>query len=1251
MYHKKCQQQKDQLDQSEGKKFVQLIEFIRNAKNNLILDEEEKIIEKRSTEFPKALKKETYPYGTVINRNTTHDYFSAVETVSFTSLGKMQPFLISLTSSSMLLMDFHCHLTTDEVVGYLGGFWDINSQTLSVTHVFPCLNSPLDRNKAGNVEYEIQKKMIQSDCTLVGWYHSHPQFNPQPTLRDIDNQLNYEMIMRGTSEATYSPCFGLIYGTYHEDDDFDNESKMLPFIVIPPHENRQHELSRPVMMNMDIKQDQTLPNGIKDQMIETFSYYKTLDYELVNFAEMKMNEDQMVIDKMKNSLYPKFPLEDQLNNNLWNWIRELIGLEREEKIAIPKKCLEKQRQREDEEIAKANKIKQELEEKEEKAKEMARKLKEEEEEEEATKQATLNAISTLQQQLSQPSGLNMTPSPISSAILLPGTVTTNSNNNNHQNNSPAAASSSSPRDSPATIPSNAPSPAKFEIPVRASPSPAKSDASSNRTRNSPAPSPGKGHMLDRPTRNSSSISSNSSKYDYSSLAGMNPSHLSELYAATLASFASKLPPGLLPNDYTAMLQNSKMPDFGMSALNSLTASAAALSGTGGSNNYHSSPSGGNNKKNSSSYSNSQHHQQQQQHHHQQQQQQQQHLQQPSTSGGSQNNNANNWLSQIPNMKEFMSQLEKSGDLNVLMQSPYNIPSCKPSQRQEKQQSSTSARTEYHMPENTGTTSSGKRKGRPPNNPAPPPVSHNNYNNDYDDYKTEAGKIADLMKSPEYTQMLMNQANAFRGLGTEITVTRKSGSNKKSSSSSSSQSSSNQNSGSNAQSSGGGGGSGGNSGGNSGGGGGNSGAGNSLLNQLPVMDLNYLAEISKSIPELNALLNSNKPEDINALLQMQMMAKSSMDYASQLFGTGGGPISGSSSGNSNKNNSNTANAKAMQDYAAAAASSNMLSQYMSGMSGMGGGQNLSSLFGPMYGMGSMESPPPEHQKQSSGNSRKRDNSSRNSGNYQTALAAATAIPSLSTTNVAPNAADLLNSLFTNSSKGNSFLGSHDLSAYFGGMPAGSNNPHSHLTQSSSKSTNNSSSGGGITSGLDYSALFSQMSPAKLQEMTSLFSQAKYPGIPDPLAKSTLAANNMYYGASLSPSLMKLQQEALNTRLMKPPKSSSSSSSSKIDTPPPQPISASPHRSTPTKSSSSRDSPAMPGKYNFSVADLSVSSHPLAATDFSRKLTPTPPSSTSQTPPIKKRMEFSSIAELVAPSPSKRQKYDDDDDVAVLNLSNN
>ena len=246
-----------------------------------------------------------------------------------------------------------------------------------------------------------------------------------------------------------------------------------------------------------------------------------------------------------------------------------------------------------------------------------------------------------------------------------------------------------------------------------------------------------------------------------------------------------------------------MPDYGnMSALGSLSASAAALS---------SNSSNHSNKK--ESYS------------------------QPSTSSGSSQQTQQSWLSQIPNMKEFMAQLEK-GDLSVLMQSPYNIPTCKPAKAEKSRNVPDyhSIPNQMQQSENSG---SGKRKGRPP------------HVFEYDDYKSEAGKIADLMKSPEYTQMLLQQAQAFRGLGSEITVTRKP--NKKQSSHSMSSAQASQ-------------------------------SAQNLLQQMPVMDLNYLAEASKSVPELNALLNSNKPEDINALLQMQMMSKNSMqDYASLFTG--------------------------------------------------------------------------------------------------------------------------------------------------------------------------------------------------------------------------------------------------------------------------------------------------------------------------------------------------------------------------------
>lgn len=31
---------------------------------------------------------------------------------------------------------------------------------------------------------------------MVGWYHSHPVFLAQPSLRDIENQINYQRMFR-----------------------------------------------------------------------------------------------------------------------------------------------------------------------------------------------------------------------------------------------------------------------------------------------------------------------------------------------------------------------------------------------------------------------------------------------------------------------------------------------------------------------------------------------------------------------------------------------------------------------------------------------------------------------------------------------------------------------------------------------------------------------------------------------------------------------------------------------------------------------------------------------------------------------------------------------------------------------------------------------------------------------------------------------------------------------------------------------
>lgn len=153
-----------------------------------------------------------------------------------------------------------------------------------------------------------------------------------------------------------------------------------------------------------------------------------------------------------------------------------------------------------------------------------------------------------------------------------------------------------------------------------------------------------------------------------------------------------------------------------------------------------------------------------------------------------------------------------------------------------------------------------------------------------------------------------------------------------------------------------------------------------------------------------------------------------------------------------------------------------------------------------------------------------------------------------------------------------------------------------------------------------------------------SGSKYPSIPDPLSKSTLAANNMF----MNPIYAKLQQDALNAMIMKPPSKTSSKSESKSrDTSDSSRLMAS-RTSTPSPSS------AKLSHSNFNVADLAVSS-----VNQSRS---------SSRSPHKKQAQFS-ISDLVSPPPpSKMMKLMEsslfghhdphgDDKAEILNLSGN
>ena len=105
------------------------------------------------------------------NRSVDRSMNVMVKCTPFSALDRIQPFTITISTNALLLIDFHCHLTTEEVVGYLAGSWDIQTHNLAVLQAFPCRSKLTDRDNASLVEEEIKQALERRHLNLIGWYH------------------------------------------------------------------------------------------------------------------------------------------------------------------------------------------------------------------------------------------------------------------------------------------------------------------------------------------------------------------------------------------------------------------------------------------------------------------------------------------------------------------------------------------------------------------------------------------------------------------------------------------------------------------------------------------------------------------------------------------------------------------------------------------------------------------------------------------------------------------------------------------------------------------------------------------------------------------------------------------------------------------------------------------------------------------------------------------------------------------------
>ncbi|XP_015155211.2 MPN domain-containing protein isoform X2 [Gallus gallus] len=244
---------------------------------------------------PESRARAAVRYCTLGTRDAARSPQTLVEVTSFAAINKFQPFNVAISSNVLLLLDFHSHLTRSEVVGYLGGRWDTNTQLLTVLHAFPCRSRLGDAEAAGAVEEEICQSLFLRGLSLVGWYHSHPFGPALPSLHDIDTQMDYQLKLQGSGNG-FQPCLALICGPYYAGNP-GVESKIAPFWVMPPPEQRPNDYGIPMDVEVAYIQDGFLTNDVLQEMTLLVEFYRGAP-DLVKFQEL-WSHDQTYLDKLK----------------------------------------------------------------------------------------------------------------------------------------------------------------------------------------------------------------------------------------------------------------------------------------------------------------------------------------------------------------------------------------------------------------------------------------------------------------------------------------------------------------------------------------------------------------------------------------------------------------------------------------------------------------------------------------------------------------------------------------------------------------------------------------------------------------------------------------------------------------------------------------------------------------------------------------------------------------------------------------
>ncbi|KAI8614287.1 SWIRM domain-containing protein [Chytriomyces sp. MP71] len=183
------------------------------------------------------------------------------------------PFRVLVDSNVQMVIDFHSHLADTEIIGLLGGTYDPLEKILYVNEAYPCksISTTIQCEMDPESEVKAHIHFASRNKVVVGWYHSHPTFDPNPSIRDIETQTDHQHLFLREGDGV-EPFVGAIYSPY--DSTVEGLVSRSEWMCVGERLSSSGKYRLPYACETTIVPATSLPNSVLKQMFDLVDEYK-----------------------------------------------------------------------------------------------------------------------------------------------------------------------------------------------------------------------------------------------------------------------------------------------------------------------------------------------------------------------------------------------------------------------------------------------------------------------------------------------------------------------------------------------------------------------------------------------------------------------------------------------------------------------------------------------------------------------------------------------------------------------------------------------------------------------------------------------------------------------------------------------------------------------------------------------------------------------------------------------------------------